>query len=230
MRSFVLSIFMGALLFSCESTSNKVTPSRPAHRSFFYTYDTIPKIYQYRDQVNGMYEQFHRVYGIRDGYGRHIIVERYTQEGRLTEAYNFNLDSLNVIDHMVVDVNGEKEKALVYKNKLFPLNDTTVTHFASKFSGIADSQVILYERFREVSAFEKRTILDKEQDCMKLNESIRVTNVDIESQMENELSNELVSYFGKDIGLVEWHDAKFSQHFVLEKIISQKSWINLISG
>lgn len=233
MTRVVLGLIATVFLISCSEKKVKTIKSENpivTNQSFFYVYDTIPKVYQYRELVNGMYEQFHRVYGVRDGYGRHIIVERYTQEGRLTEAYNFNLDSLNVIDHMVVNVKGEKEKATVYKDKLFPLGKNEI-HFASKFSGITDMKVILYESFRKVNTFTKRNILSKNMNCMKLNERIRVTNIDLELKKESKpLENQLFQYYGKGLGLVEWHDKNLSQHYVLEKIISQREWIKLISG
>ena len=65
---------------------------------------------------------------------------------------------------------------------------------------------------------------------MKLNERIRVTNINTDSKMQNESLNDIVIYFGKSIGLVEWHDKDYQQHFVLEKIISQDEWFKLISG
>ena len=37
-----------------------------AYADYFYPYDTIPKIYVYRDVVGGLNEQFHRVYGVKD--------------------------------------------------------------------------------------------------------------------------------------------------------------------
>lgn len=233
MRVVVVFILLMAGMLSCnQSPQEKIKKDKIkiSNASFFYVYDTIPKIYQYREIINGMYEQFHRVYGLRDGYGRHLIVERYTQEGRLTEAYNFNMDSLYVLDHMVVNLKGKKEKAFIYHNQLFPLSNIE-THFATKFSGVLDSTVMLYEVFRKLNTFTEREVLNQNLDCMKLNERIRVTNIDLKSKKESPpMENQLVHYFGKGLGLIEWHDTKFSQHFVLEDIISQKAWINLISG
>ena len=101
MRSVAATALLLLIFFSCREnkikngiSKNQASPN--IQESFFYPYDTIPRIYQYRDIVHGMREQFHRVYGIRDGYGTHVIVEKYADGRRLTEAYNYSLDSLRV--------------------------------------------------------------------------------------------------------------------------------------
>ena len=233
MRPFALSVFLLLFFFSCGEDKTQNSPSNqssvPLQEDFFYPYDTIPKIYQYRDIVNGMRECFYRVYGIRDAYGAHIIVEKYVDGRRLTEAYNYSRDSLKVIDHMVVDRFGKNEKALIYHNELFP-KDTSEIYFASKFSGLTDSTVLFYESFRKLNAFEERTIMNQKTDCMKLNEALRITNIHVGSKMESQpLTANMSLYFAKDLGLSEWYDENKTQHFVLESILTQKEWINLIS-
>ena len=234
MRSVAATALLLLIFFSCRENKIKNGPSKNQaspniQESFFYPYDTIPRIYQYRDIVHGMREQFHRVYGIRDGYGPHVIVEKYADGRRLTEAYNYSLDSLRVMDHMVVDRLGKNEKALIYQNGLFP-KDTSETYFASKFSGLTDSTVLFYESFRKINSFEDRTIMNQKTDCMKLNEVIRITNMDVHSKMESQPKTGNMSlYFGKDLGLVEWHDENKARHFVLERILNQKEWIKLMS-
>ena len=79
-------------MFSCsEKNSNK-----SEFVDYFYPYDTIPKIYVYRDVVGGLNEQFHRVYGVEDEAGKHIIVELYSSDFRLTEALNYNHPSYGI--------------------------------------------------------------------------------------------------------------------------------------
>ena len=232
---FIAAYFLLLLIFfSCEEGQTKnVKPhtesSVALHESFFYPYDTIPRIYQYRDIAHGMREHFHRVYGIRDVYGAHIIVEKYVDVRRLTEAYNYSQDSLKVMDHMVVNRFGKNEKALIYHNELFP-DDTSETYFASKFSGLTDSTVFFYENFRKLSLFEKRSIMNQKINCLKLKEVTRITNIDVSLKMESQPKTVNMSlYFGKGLGLVEWHDEHKLQHFVLEKILNQQEWIKLMS-
>ena len=234
MRPIVASALLLLVFFSCgdDQTKNGTSKTQSSiHRqeSYFYPYDTIPRIYQYRDIVHGMREHFHRVYGLRDAYGPHIIVEKYVDGRRLTEAYNYSADSLKVIDHMVVGGFGKNEKALIYRNDLFP-KDTSESYFASKFSGLTDSTVLFFESFRKFKAFEERKIMNQKTDCMKLNEVIRITNMKVSSKTESQPMNRNMSlYFGKGLGLVEWHDENKARHFVLEGILNQQEWIKLMS-
>jgi hypothetical protein len=107
------------LLFSCNS--NKLDSKNP-FAAYFYEVDSIPKIYLYRDIANGLDEQFHRIYKVEDSQGEHIVVEIYSADGRIIEALNYNVDSLNIMDHMVVNRNNEKTKAELFKDKLIPMN------------------------------------------------------------------------------------------------------------
>ena len=231
MTRFFALLSLITCLFSCSE--NKVPNSTKAkeisNASFFYVYDTIPKIYQYREVVNGMFEQFHRVYGVRRGDGKHILVEHFTQDGRLTETYDYLVDSMLVYDHMVVGVKGDIRAASLAKNKMFPLDNQEV-QFKSIFPGLSEGFVLEYERIRKLDKFEKKMILSKEIECMKLNETTTMTNVNVDSKLKNESVNDIVVYFGKFIGLVEWHDKNFKQHYVLENIISQDEWLKIISG
>lgn len=231
MKRFIALLFLITCLFSCRENKvpNSIKDKETSYESFFYVYDTIPKIYQFREVVNGMFEQFHRVYGVRRGDGKHILVEHFTQDGRLTETYDYLVDSMLVYDHMVVGVKGDISTAILAKNKMFPLDDREV-QFKSIFPGLSDGFVLEYERIRKLDKFENRKILSKEIDCMKLNERSIMTNVNVDSKLKNESENDIIVYFGKFIGLVEWHDKNFKQHYVLEDIISQDQWLKIISG
>ena len=234
MRLFAIYIAFLLLLFSCGDQQNRnvVTKNQSPqflNEAFFYSYDTIPRIYKYRDVVHGMRENFHRVYGIRDAFGPHIIVEKYIDGRRLTEAYNYSKDSLKVMDHMVVDAYGKYEKAMIYRNDLFP-EDTSDVYFASKFSGLTDSTVLFFECYRKIEGFEERTIMNKKTDCMKLNEVSSITNMDVTSRKESKpMTRNMNLFFGEGLGLVEWYDDDKIVHYVLEEILTQEEWIKLIS-
>ncbi|MGB2467460.1 MAG: hypothetical protein ACPH90_04865, partial [Crocinitomicaceae bacterium] len=102
--------------------------------------------------------------------------------------------------------------------------------FKSIFPGLSEGFVLEYERIRTLDKFENRNILSEKVTCLKLNERIRVSNINVDSKLQNESVNDIVVYFGKFIGLVEWHDKNFKQHYVLEDIISQDEWLKIISG
>ena len=57
-----------------------------------------------------------------------------------------------------------------------------------------------------------------------------VTNIDVKLKLKNESSNDIVRYYGKSIGLVEWHDVNDNQHYILEDIMTQNEWLKIISG
>jgi len=238
MRIYVLLICMGWIFSSCnaenndtseksESSQNKTESTHP-YSSYFYPFDTIPRIYQYRDAVHGFSEEFHRVYGITDGWGDHIVIEKYESNGRLKEVYNYNFDSLNVIDHVVVNSKGEKEKATLYKNALLPKNIGDSCEFASKFSG-GDSTVMLMEWFRKAVSIETRDVMSKQKECLTLDDTWRYTLLNPFTREENESILKGMHSYAKGIGLVEWMDENKKVHWVLEEIISQKKWIKLIS-
>ena len=232
MTRIVLGLITALTLISCSEKKDKKSQSNNpeiAIQSFFYPYDTVPKIYQYREIKNGMYEQFHRVYGISRSNGKHILVEHFTQDGRHTETYDFLLNSMLVQDHLVVGAKGDIKSTTVNENKLFPLDKKEIC-FKSQFSGISDQYVIDYESCRKFIDYTQRSILSKKMDCMKLNEILTVTNMDMKLKLKNELTNQIVRYYAKSIGLVEWHDVNDKQHFILEDIMTQNEWLKIISG
>ena len=225
-----MRIFYFGILFSVLcSCSNEVSTSSHQYASYFYNYDTAPKVYRYRDIIHGLNEQFHRVYGIEDSEGKHIVVERYVQDGRLTEAFNFNLDSLNVMDHMVVNALGENEKATLYKDQYLPKAKGELATFTSKFSGVTDSTVFLMEVNRRLSVKKMREVLSDSLECITLEENAIYTLLNPFTKQESQQRLETVNYFAKGLGLVEWYDTKQRSHFQLEELLSQEKWIKLIS-
>tara|TARA_B100001287_G_C22670658_1_gene525085 strand:+ start:648 stop:1328 length:681 start_codon:yes stop_codon:yes gene_type:complete len=225
MRSFYFFILFFVL---CSCTSEGSNYSHP-YAKYFYDYNTEPKVYRYRDIIHGLNEQFHRVYGVEDSEGKHIVVERYVQDGRLTEAFNFNLDSLNVMDHMVVNALGENEKATLYKDLFFPKSKNEVVQFTSKFSGISDSTVFLMEVNRTLGDIKMRQVLSDSSECIKLVENATYTLLNPFTKQESPQTLETVAYYAQDVGLIEWYDTQRRSHFQLEDILSQEKWIKLIS-
>lgn len=110
---YVLVVFGILLALSaCEiKQDSKLVSENPFYR-YFYPYDTIPKVYVYRNVAQGLEEEFHRIFSIEDSQGKHTVVELYAEDGRLLEAMNYNIDSLDVIDHMVVDKNQKKQRTI----------------------------------------------------------------------------------------------------------------------
>ena len=222
--SFLLFAF---ILMSCgeKMTEKSLNPQY----NFFYPFDKTPKIYLYRDVARGLEEEFQRVYGIKDSKGKHIIVERYSSDGRLVEALNYNLDSLQVFDHMVVDRFRKKESALIYKNELFPFDLKKESWFASKFKGVVDSTLILREVKRKFSKKLEIQVMEENKQALKFNETIRLTVINPFTKKEESRSAKAVTYFAEGVGMVEWHSPNKKVHFRLEQILSQEKWVQIIS-
>jgi hypothetical protein len=215
------------LLFSCNS--NKLDSKNP-FAAYFYEVDSIPKIYLYRDIANGLDEQFHRIYKVEDSQGEHIVVEIYSTDGRIIEALNYNVDSLNIMDHMVVNRNNEKTKAELFKDKLIPMNAEEEVAFASRFQGFLDSTLILKEVKRKVKGSEiSWEVLGKNEPTICFIDRIRMTNFNPFTKKENVQEGDAISYFAKGYGLVEWHTKNKKAHYRLEKVLSQKEFLSIIT-
>lgn len=222
-------IFLSVVLYilnACSSESESVHP----YAAYFYPYNEEAKVYVFRDLIHGLNEKFYRVYGIEDSHGKHIIVESYSMDGRITEAYNYNLDSLNVLDHMVVDRNNQKNRALLMKNRAYPFHKKEKTWLASKFPGPLDSTVILNELKRSVlkeNPF-KTKVINEQRNTISFLDTIRLTMFNPFTKQEKEMHGVFKSYFAEGIGLVRTHDLALKTDYRLEKIISQDEFIQMI--
>ncbi len=225
----IFSLFLVVILLLSCGSKEQIKSTHPLV-SYFYPYSETPQIYLYRDVANGLEEEFHRVYSLKDQEGQHIIVERYASDGRILEALNYNVDSLDVQDHMVVNFKQEKTKAKLYKTKLFPLNKENQTWFATKFQGINDSTLFLKELKRNL-VFQDvlKEIMEKESSCLEFHDRIRQTLLNPFTKKENMIEAEQISYFAEGLGLVEWHSLDKKVHFRLEQILNQDEWLKIIS-
>lgn len=218
------------LVYACGAEEKAVVLSKNSFIKYFYPVDTVPKIYLYRDVANGLDEKFHRVYAINDSKGQHVVVEMYTSTGRLTEAYNYNIDSLDLMDHMVVDRNGEKKQTELFKNKLFPMQPNEEVWFASRFPGFLDSTLILSEIKRKTDGVEiSHNVMGKEAPCVIMTDHVRLSNFNPFSKKDNIIETESINYFAEGYGLVEWHTKNKKAHYKLERIFSQEEWLKIIT-
>jgi len=232
---FIVLIIIGSALIALGTKKyffgeNSAYTSLNPNAAFFYPLDTIPKVYHYRDIANGMNEEFHRIYTVEDALGPHLIVEVYAGDGRLREAINYNIDSLVVQDHMVVNRLQSKEKATLYKNQLFPFDLQQETWFASKFSGVTDSTVILNEVLRHYQ-FKKSTkfLTNKKAEALYFSDTIRRTVLNPFTQKEREVIGTQTSIYAKGYGLVAWHNRNKTIHYRLERILTQQEWVKIIA-
>ena len=228
--SYLRLLFLGLtliLFFGC--TSKPDFKSINPNAAYFYPLQSEPQVYLYRNIVNGLEEEFHRIYTITDQEGEHLIVERFSSDFKILEALNYSIDSLNIIDHMVVNRFQQKEKAFVYKSEVFPMDLNEEIWFATKFSGLTDSTVILYEKKRKFLEKTTTVILKKNLKTLAFNDKIIQSELNPYTRKERVAVAEMQSLFAKGFGLVEWFSKDKKVHFRLEKIFSQKEWVKIIA-
>jgi len=225
--TFIILLFAG-LFVSCSKSEDY--ESENPYFEYFYPIDSTAKIYLYRDVANGLDEQFHRIFAIKDSAGVHVVVEIYSMDGRILEALNYNIDSLDIMDHMVVNRNMENTKAEVYKNKIIPMNETEEVWFATRFPGFMDSTLILKEIKRKVDGQPREhEVLGESVTTVVMKDKIRMTNYNPFTKVENSIEGKSLNYFAKGYGLVEWHTTDKKVHYRLEKIMSQEEWLKIIT-
>jgi hypothetical protein len=214
MMKYILScIVLITLLASCGGDKNE---SKNPMATYFYEVDSVPRIYLYRDIAHGLDEQFHRIYAVSDAKGDHIIVEVYATDGRILEAINYNVDSLDVME--------------VFKDKLIPMNDQEEVWFATRFQGFLDSTLILKEIKRKVSGKEiQHDVLGEKVPTIVMKDRIRMTNFNPFTKKESVLEGKSTNYFAKGYGLVEWHTPDKKVHYKLEKILTEKEFLQIIT-
>lgn len=224
---FFLFTLLIASLFACGK--DKPSSKHP-YASYFYPIEKEAKIYVYRDVIGGLDEQFHRVYSVKDNAGQHVIVERYAADGRLMEALNFNLDSLDIQDHMVVNNQQKKTQAMLYKTTYFPWKKKETTWFATKFEGVMDSTLIFQEMKRTI--LRNETLMDvmgEEQRAIQYKDKFRYTILNPFTKKEKEINLNQYTYYAENIGLVEWKGTTNKVHFKLEQILTQQEWVKIIA-
>jgi hypothetical protein len=225
----IFFVFMFLVLVSSCTNENKFKSLNP-NVEFFYPIDTIPKIYLYRDIANGLNEEFHRIYVIKDNAGPHLVVERYASDGRILEAINFNVDSLIVFDQMIVDRYKKKEKAFIYKNVLFPMDKKKESWYSFKFKGVVDSTLILREVKRNFKKHQEVTVMeDANVDAIVFEDLIRQTVLNPYTRKEQAYEAKQICYFAKGFGLVEWHSLNKKIHFKLEQVLTQQEFAKIMA-
>lgn len=217
------------LITSCGSKDQKFKTVNP-NSEYFYPIDTVPKIYLYRDIAHGLEEEFHRIYAISDFAGEHIVVERYASDSRILDAINYNIDSLTVFDQMVVDRFKKKEKARIYKNKLFPMDLKKESWFAVKFNGVVDSTKIFRELKRNFKKRQTINVMEEEEsEALVFEDLVRQTVLNPFTKKEQAYEAKQVTYYAKGYGLVEWHSLNKKVHYRLERILTQEEFVKIIA-
>lgn len=213
-------------LSSCKENSNL---SDNEFFEYFYAYDTIPKVYVYRNVTNGLEEEFHRIFGINDSEGKHVVVEIYAEDGRILEALNFNIDSLDIADHMVVNLEQENTQAAVSENQYMPMSKKDKGIFATNFPGVMDSTFFLKYVEKSFVKEGKIDVLGTSAETVEFRDDIMLKLYNPWKKLEDVREGKATQIYAKGYGLVEWSSEKKEVHYKLEKIISQNEFVKLMA-
>ena len=227
MKRFILLALI-AILISCQEQNNKHESKYQSKVSYFYPISDTTRIYCYRNITNGLSEEFHRVFTVSDSM-KHLIVERYSSDKRFLEAYNYSIETKDVLEHIVVNKNLENEIAVINSNHLFPVNQNRTYIFSSDFGGTKDSTIFRKEITRTFNNTKQLDYLGfKNLKTFIFNDSITQHYIDFYNKNSKMAQVKGSILFAEGIGPVEWYDTQKKIHFKLEKIISQKEWIRLM--
>jgi len=222
-----LAVFFFLLigLFGCKEATKSANPLSV----YFHPFDDDPKVYVFRDKASGLDERFMRIFRIDDSYGKHMVTELYAADGRLIEAFNYNIDSLYLMDHMVVDGNRVNQKGELGKYKYFPMSKNGKGEFLSKFPG-PDSTFILLEKSRRVlvNSPKMQKVIDEKEETIIFSDDFTATMYGPNGEAIDQKKGTILNYYAKGYGLVRWHDKNKTQDYKLEKIISETEFANRI--
>ena len=237
MRQLVCVSFVALLLAACSSeASKKETPAvgfesaKSEFAEYFYPEYKEPKVYIFRDSVNPLMEQYHRVYAKTIMEYRHNILEIYQAGGRFGEAYTYKLnDSLTLMAHVVFDRNKNKEMAEVLRSELFPLSKSKSAYFVSRFKGPIDSTMMLAEVQRSFGKGPfKMNVLGKERDVIMMNDAVRQTVFNPFTKQEKVLNYYMHTIFAKHLGAVAFYTDDKKLSMKVEKIVNDKQWTQMM--
>lgn len=226
MMKLLFSVLAILVLMGCKEEAK----SSNALAEYFYPINEDPIVYVYRDAAKGVDERYHRIYRINDSHGEHLVVEIWNAEARLLEAYNYNVDSLDMMDHMVVDGNRKNQKGQLGKTQLFPLSKKGKGEFLSRIPGPKDSTYIIYTIDRKVLSDQKKTenVLGKDIETLVFSDDFALTLFNSKDEATDQKKGVTISYYAKGFGLVRWHDDTKDLDFKLEKVMSETEWAKLV--
>ena len=234
--SLLVILFLG--ISSCsENDESKYNPElakanrfkgNAFFKPYFYPLQSNPKIYIYRDSINGLLEQFHRVYTLTDNEGEHLIVERYNLKGELFEAFNFNTDSLNVLDHVIVNEIKKNTKAYRFNDDFFPNKINHHPIFQSEWKWNDTTTINRTVKRTVLSATAFSQVLGKKLPCIQFNDEMTYLYTNAFTKEKKVFVENQKTIYADGVGLVEWKGTNNKVHFKLERIISQEEWINIL--
>lgn len=217
--TIIIAVFVSCSSNDGDNRSGSLT-------SYFFPQDSIePYIYVYADEKRPVDEKFYRIYTLKTKEKHHLVVERFNANFRITEGYTYDLDdSLNVVDHMIVDAYGKKRRAHLSEDELFPLSFENPSIFISDFPAHIDSLMGVYKSKKRVIDSMDYSLFDSSTSAIKVVDDVTLSFVNPSTQEGSSNSVEIHRIYAKGFGLTEWYTPDEKVHFKLKRILSNDWW------
>lgn len=193
---------------------------------FYPLNEEEPYIYAYFDESAPLDERFHRLINIYDSDGQTFVVERYNANLRISEGFTLDPNSLEVMDHMMVDKNLKKRKSNVTSNQYYPLEMNKTARFVSDYPSHLDSVTAIYDSRRTIIKKDiPLDIMDSTYQTILLRDTVNVHMVNRFTKESSTQTAVIDNYYAKGVGLVKFGDVDGAVNYKLKRIISDSWWM-----
>lgn len=224
---FIIVLFLfGCSENSKDNSSNKEKSELNLMDYFYPMNENEPYIYGYLDEKNPVAERFHRMINFREADSRSFVIERYNASLRIFEGFTLDPDSLNVLDHMMVDKNRQKRKSNVSATEYFPLEMNKTVRFVSDYPSHLDSITTVYDSRRTIIDKDVTvSVMDTTYEAILLRDTVYVHLVNRFTKESGTQSAVIDNYYAKGMGLVKFGDVDGKATYELKRIIPDSWWM-----
>lgn len=225
---FVLIIlsFYGCSESSDVEESIQKDPAINVLDYFYPLNEDEPYVYAYLDEQAPLDERFHRMINFYDSDGRSFVIERYNAALRISEGFTLDPNSLEILDHMMVDKNLKKRKSNVTSNQYYPLEMNETARFVSDYPSHLDSVTAIYDSRRTIIKKDVPVeIMDSTYQTILLRDTVHVHMVNRFTKESSTQTAVIDNYYAKGLGLVKFGDVDGAINYKLKRIISDSWWM-----
>lgn len=230
MKYFVLILISISLLGCNDNTetngSEEVDTELNLMDYFYPLNEDEPYIYAYFDEKAPLDERFHRMINFYEADSRTFVIERYNASLRISEGFTLDPNSLEILDHMMVDKNLKKRKSNITANQYFPLEMHKTVRFVSDYPSHLDSVTAVYDSRRTI--IEKDIpveVMDTTYQTILLRDTVNVHMVNRYTKESGTQTAVIDNYYAKGVGLVKFGDVDGKINYTLKSIISDSWWM-----
>lgn len=228
MKSFsIANVILVSLLSVFFSCSNDSKIDGDNFLNFFFPMDSVqPYILAYQNVNDPLDEKFLRLYTMQEQNEPFFFIERYNQHLKITEGFKLIAgDSLRIVDHMIVDVDGLKRQANLSDFYYFPTPYQSPSRYISDFPYLNDTIVMVYESKKHIANTDTTVrIMGRDMEAILVVDTIT-------SRLVNRFTKEILTgkdwvyqLYAKDIGLVRFGSKDGALVYQLTGIYSDAWW------